>query len=143
MQNYYNLLYREEEREMIPLCAAEGIGLIPWSPLARGYLARRSFDDKSTARSTSDEFADRLYDPAIDEAVVRRNAEVADRLGVPPAQVALAWLLAKPGVSAPIIGASKPQHLEDALASLQLKLSGDDVKTLEDAYRPHGMLGLR
>ena len=120
MQNHYNLVYREEEREMIPLCLDEGIGLIPWSPLARGFLAgnRRRQDKGETTRARSDDFAHRLYYGDDDFHVVERVAEIATKRGVPNAQVALAWLLQKPGVTAPIVGATKPNHLADALAAL-------------------------
>jgi aryl-alcohol dehydrogenase (NADP+) len=141
MQNHYNLVYREEEREMIPLCVDQKVGLIPWSPLARGYLARTRDTIKDTVRSESDRFADHLYQQESDLAVVDRNAEVAARLGVKPAQTALAWLLGKPGVVAPIVGASKPQHLQDAIAALDIELSEDDVKSLEEPYQPHPVLG--
>ncbi len=141
MQNYVNLLYREEEREMLPLCAAEGIGVIPWSPLARGRLTR-DWDDHS-ARSETDEFGKRLYanSAAADRKVVARVAEVAARRGVPRAQVALAWLLAKPVITAPIVGATKLQHLEDALAALSLKLSAEEIGLLEEPYIPHAVAG--
>lgn len=139
MQNHYNLVYREEEREMIPLCRAEGIGIIPWSPLARGMLAgnRRA----GTARAKSDDIAQRLYVSESDDRVVDRVAEVAKERGVPPAQVALAWLLHQPAVTAPIIGASKPHHLTDALAATDLKLSTDEIAALEEPYVPHPVLG--
>ncbi len=141
MQNHYNLIYREEEREMIPLCVDQGVGLIPWSPLARGYLARTRDTIRTTVRAESDPFAEHLYRSEGDLDVVDRNAEVAARLGVKPAQTALAWLLGKPGVVAPIIGASKPHHLQDALAALELELSAEDVAALEEPYRPHPVLG--
>ena len=130
MQNHYNLIYREEEREMIPLCQAEGIGLIPWSPLARGLLAgtRKTPDDKTpTARAASDDFAWKLYDHPADIDVMRACQAVADRLGVQPAQVAIAWLLTKPAMTAPIIGATKIEHLETAIAAVDLKLSDEDI----------------
>ncbi|HEX7036125.1 MAG TPA: aldo/keto reductase [Pseudomonadales bacterium] len=141
MQNHYNLLYREEEREMNPLCVDQKVGLIPWSPLARGYLARTSQTIRETVRAGTDEFAQRLYHRPSDFQIVDRNAEVAARLGVKPAQTALAWLLGRPGVVAPIIGASKPHHLDDAVAALDLELSEDDVKSLEELYEPHPVLG--
>jgi aryl-alcohol dehydrogenase (NADP+) len=139
MQNHYNLAYREEEREMIPLCRAEGVGLIPWSPLARGLLTgnRKS----QTVRSRTDDFARNLYTRDADEAVADRVAEVASARGVPPAQVALAWLLAKPEVTAPIVGASKMAHLEDAVAALSVKLTAEEVARLEEPYVPHPVLG--
>jgi aryl-alcohol dehydrogenase-like predicted oxidoreductase len=141
MQNYVNLLYREEEREMLPLCAAEGIGVIPWSPLARGRLTR-PWDDK-THRSETDETGKRLYTKSAeaDRTVVERVGEVAKQRGVPRAQVALAWVLAKPVVTAPIVGATKLQHLEDALAAVSLKLSADEIKALEEPYVPHAVVG--
>nr|WP_294518305.1 aldo/keto reductase [uncultured Rhodopila sp.] len=141
MQNYVNLLYREEEREMLPLCAAEGIGVIPWSPLARGRLTRDW--DETSARSETDEFGKTLYARTADadRRVVERVAEVAARRGVPRAQVALAWLLAKPFVTAPIVGATKLQHLEDALAAVSLKLSAEEIAALEEPYVPHAVAG--
>jgi 1-deoxyxylulose-5-phosphate synthase len=141
MQNYYNLLYREEEREMLRLCQAEGIGVIPWSPLARGRLTRDW--DESSARSETDEFGKTLYanTAEADRKVVERVAEVASRRGVPRAQVALAWLLHKPVVTAPIVGASKPQHLEDAVAALSLKLTSEEMAALEEPYVPHAAAG--
>ena len=141
MQNHYNLLYREEEREMIPLCRTEGIGLIPWSPLARGRLARQP--QAGTVRSKTDDFATTLYSKTTesDDKVVGRLQSVAEARGVPPAQVALAWLLHKPEVTAPIVGASKGQHLEDAVAALSLKLTGEEMKALEEPYVPHPIAG--
>jgi 1-deoxyxylulose-5-phosphate synthase len=143
MQNHYNLLYREEEREMIPLCQTEGIGIIPWSPLARGRLARPWEDEPTTTRAGTDEFGKFLYSKTqeADRRVVERVGQIAKAKGVPPAQVALAWLLHKPGVTAPIIGASKPHHLNDALATLTLTLSPDEIKALEEPYIPHPILG--
>jgi aryl-alcohol dehydrogenase (NADP+) len=143
MQNHYNLVYREEEREMIPLCRAEGIGLIPWSPLARGFLAgnRRRQDHGETLRAKTDDFAHRMYYQDSDFAVVDRVGEIAQRRGVSSAQVALAWLLRRPGVTAPIIGASKPHHLEDALKALVLKLEDAELEALAEPYRPHPVLG--
>ncbi|MBR2813628.1 MAG: aldo/keto reductase [Reyranella sp.] len=141
MQNHYNLLYREEEREMIPLCRDEGIGIIPWSPLARGVLAGNR--QAGTARARTDEYSRQLYDATrdADERVVDRVAKTAEKLGVPPAQVALAWLLQKHGVTAPIIGASKPRHLDDGIAALDLSLSSEDIKGLEEPYVPHSVRG--
>jgi aryl-alcohol dehydrogenase-like predicted oxidoreductase len=141
MQNYVNLLYREEEREMLPLCAAEGIGVIPWSPLARGRLTR-DWDDHS-ARSETDEFGRTLYAKSADadRKVVEQVAKVAAARGVPRAQVALAWVLAKPVITAPIIGATKLHHLDDALAAASLKLSAEEIATLEAAYVPHAVTG--
>ncbi len=138
MQNYYNLLYREEEREMLPLCADEGIAVIPWSPLARGRLTRDW--DATTARSETDEFGKRLYFDD-DRVVVERVGDVATKRGVPRAQVALAWVLAKPGVSAPIIGATKLEHLDDAVAAVDLDLTDEEISWLEDAYQPHEVAG--
>ncbi|HTY83313.1 MAG TPA: aldo/keto reductase [Silvibacterium sp.] len=143
MQNHYNLVYREEEREMIPLCSAEGVGLIPWSPLARGFLAgNRSRQDRGeTVRAKTDAFAHDMYYRDSDFTVVDRVTEFAKKHGVSNAQVALAWLLSKPGVTAPIIGASKMQHLEDALQALELHLDADEIKALEEPYEPHPVLG--
>jgi aryl-alcohol dehydrogenase (NADP+) len=139
MQNHWNLVYREEEREMSPLCQAEGIGMLPWSPLARGLLAgnRKS----GTLRSKADDYALKLYTREADDRVVDCVQELAKDRGVPPAQVALAWLLHKPGVTAPIIGASKPHHLEDAVAALALKLNAQEIERLEEVYIPHPVLG--
>jgi aryl-alcohol dehydrogenase-like predicted oxidoreductase len=143
MQNHYNLVYREEEREMLPLCREEGIGVIPWSPLARGFLAgnRRKEDLGETVRAKTDDYAHNLYYQESDFEVVRRVTEVAQRRGVPNAQVALAWVIQQPGITAPIIGASKPGHLEDAIAALSLKLGDDELKSLAEPYRPHPVLG--
>jgi aryl-alcohol dehydrogenase-like predicted oxidoreductase len=143
MQNHYNLLYREEEREMIPQCIDQGIGVIPWSPLARGVLAgnRTRTGEKLTTRANTDSFSDYLYKPEVDFAVVDRAGEVASERGVPSAQVALAWLLHKPGVTAPIVGATKLAHLEDALAAEQLTLSEDEIARLEEPYVPHAVAG--
>ncbi len=143
MQNHYNLVYREEEREMIPLCREEGIGVIPWSPLARGFLAgnRRKEDFGETVRSKTDSFAHGLYYQPSDFAVVERVGEIARARGVPNAQVALAWILQQPGVTAPIVGASKMQHLEDAVAALSLKLDERELQALAEPYQPHGVLG--
>jgi aryl-alcohol dehydrogenase (NADP+) len=140
MQNHYNLLYREEEREMNPLCADQGVGLIPWSPLARGYLARTPETLQDTVRANSDEFTKSLYKTS-DVEIVARNAETAARLGVKPAQTALAWLLSKPGVTAPIIGASKLEQLDDAIGAVEVALADDDIKALEDVYEPHAIAG--
>jgi aryl-alcohol dehydrogenase-like predicted oxidoreductase len=142
MQNHYNLVYREEEREMIPFCLDLGVGILPWSPLARGLLAgtRGRGGERRTVRANSDEFGDTLYTDD-DFAVVDAVVEVAQERGVKPAQVALAWLLAKPGVTAPIIGATKLQHLEDALGALDLELSDEEIKRLEAPYRPHPIRG--
>jgi aryl-alcohol dehydrogenase-like predicted oxidoreductase len=143
MQNHYNLLYREEEREMIPLCIDQGVGVIPWSPLARGVLAgnRTRSGERRTTRAGSDQFTDYLYDQPTDFDVVERVAEVAAQRGVPPAQIALAWLLHRPGVTAPIVGATKLQHLQDALAAETLTLSDEEIARVEEAYVPHPVLG--
>lgn len=138
MQNHYNLLYREEEREMLPLCANQEIGVIPWSPLARGRLTRDW--DESTERAQTDEFGKTLYMPS-DQQIVERVAAVAEKRGVPKAQVALAWVLSKTVITAPIIGASKPHHLDDAVEALKLKLSREEIKTLEETYVPHQVAG--
>ncbi len=145
MQGHYNLVYREEEREMLPLCESEGIGVIPWSPLARGLLAgsRKSLDDReSTARAKADTFSSQLYDQPGDWEVVEATQRVAAARNVPPAQVALAWLLSRPGVTAPIIGATKPEHLEDAVRAVSLKLTAEELKALEAPYKPHEVRGM-
>jgi aryl-alcohol dehydrogenase (NADP+) len=141
MQNHYNLLYREEEREMIPLCRAESLGLSPWSPLARGLLARSR--QAGTVRSTTDDFATRLYAGTTesDDKVIARVQALAAAHGVPPARIALAWLLHKPGVTAPIVGASKPQHIEDAVGALSIKLTAEEMVSLEQPYVPHPVVG--
>jgi 1-deoxyxylulose-5-phosphate synthase len=143
MQNHYNLLYREEEREMIGLCTAEGIGVIPWSPMARGRLARPWDERDGTERAASDEFGKTLYarTEAADRIVVDRVGEVAAARGVSRAQIALAWMLNKPAVTAPIIGATRPHHLEDAVAALSIKLSPEEIARLEEPYVPHPVLG--
>ena len=146
MQNHYNLVYREEEREMNPLCLDQGIGLLPWSPLARGFLAgnRKRGEDKTageTSRAQTDDFAHSLYYQDSDYDVVDKVTEIAGRRGVSNAQVALAWLLAQPGVTAPIIGASKPHHLDDALAALTLTLEPAELEALSQPYKPHTVLG--
>jgi aryl-alcohol dehydrogenase (NADP+) len=143
MQNHYNLVYREEEREMLPLCRAEGVAVIPWSPLARGFLAGNRTRDRSgeTTRSRSDSFAHRMYYEEGDFAIVDRVVELAGRRGVTPAQIALAWLLHQPGVTAPIVGASKMPHLEQAVAALDIQLSPEERAYLEAPYRPHPILG--
>jgi aryl-alcohol dehydrogenase-like predicted oxidoreductase len=143
MQNHYNLVYREEEREMIPQCIDQGVGVLPWSPLARGLLAgtRTREGERLTTRARTDQFADSLYTPEVDFAVVDRVAEVARERGIPSVQVALAWLLHKPGVTAPIVGATKPGHLEDALAAEQLTLGEDEIARLEEPYVPHAVSG--
>jgi 1-deoxyxylulose-5-phosphate synthase len=143
MQPHYNLVYREEEREMIPQCIDQGVGIIPWSPLARGLLAgnRNREGARNTTRSDTDGFTDYLYGQPTDFDVVERVAEVAAERRVPPAQIALAWLLGRPGVTAPIVGATKVGHLADALAAEQLELSDDEVARLEEPYVPHPVLG--
>jgi 1-deoxyxylulose-5-phosphate synthase len=142
MQNHYNLIYREEEREMIPLCRDQDVGVIPWSPLARGVLVgnRERGGARNTVRADTDAFAARLYDDA-DFDVVDALRAVAEERGLPPAQVALAWLLTKPGVTAPIVGATKLAHLEDAVAAVDVTLSDDEISRLEAPYRPHPVLG--
>jgi len=142
MQPHYNLLYREEEREMLPLCAEEGIGVIPWSPLARGRLTR-PWGDPGGGRAARDEYGKALYrlTEASDHAVVDRLNQLAEAREVPPAQIALAWMLHKSAVTAPIIGASKPQHLDDAVAALSLRLSPNEIAALEEPYVPHPVLG--
>ena len=143
MQNHYNLVYREEEREMIPQCIDQGVGVIPWSPLARGFLTgtRTRSGERRTTRAETDRFTDSLYGRDEDFDVADRVAEVAAARGVPAAQVALAWLLHKPGVTAPIVGATKLGHLEDALAAASLSLSDDEIARLEEPYVPHPVLG--
>jgi 1-deoxyxylulose-5-phosphate synthase len=143
MQNHYNLLYREEEREMIPQCIDQGVAVIPWSPLARGFLAgnRSRAGERLTVRANSDQYADLWYTPEADYPVIDRVTEVAAARGVPNAQVALAWLLHKRGVTAPIVGATKVSHVEDALAAEQLELSDSEIETLEEPYMPHAVAG--
>ena len=144
MQNHYNLVYREEEREMIPQCIDQGVAVVPWSPLARGLLAgtRTREGERLTTRARSDPFGESLYTPEVDFAVVDRVSEVAAERGVPMAQVALAWLLHKPGVTAPIVGATKAEHLDDALAAEQLALSDEEGARLEEPYVPHRVSGI-
>ena len=139
MQDHYNLLYREEEREMLPLCLAEGLGVIPWSPLARGRLARAV--DAPTARDASDEYTKKLYDQPGDAEVVAANRAVAAARGVSPAVTALAWLLSRPAVTAPIIGATRPEHLETAVHALDVQLTEAEVAAMEAPYRPHPVRG--
>jgi 1-deoxyxylulose-5-phosphate synthase len=142
MQNHYNLVYREEEREMIPQCVDMGVGIIPWSPLARGFLtgSRTRDGQKLTRRAETDQFGDTLYSTADFDVVDRLN-EVAAKRDLPAAQVALAWLLHKPGVSAPIVGATKLRHLDDAIASVDVQLSTEEIDRLEEPYRPHAISG--
>jgi aryl-alcohol dehydrogenase-like predicted oxidoreductase len=144
MQNHYNLVYREEEREMLPLCLDQKVGCIPWSPLARGFLSgsRKRGDGKSeTTRAKSDDFAHNMYYRDSDFTVVDRVTEIATQRDVKPAQIALAWILSRPAVSAPIVGASKLYQLEDAIAAVSLKLTPDEIKSLEEPYEPHPILG--
>jgi aryl-alcohol dehydrogenase-like predicted oxidoreductase len=142
MQNHYNLLYREEEREMIGLCQSEGIGVIPWSPLARGRLTR-AWQSETTKRFETDKFGNAMYAKSeeADRQVVDRLGEIAEKRGVPRAQLALAWLLSKPAITAPIVGATKPHHLEDAVAALSLRLTPEEIASLEEPYTPHPLLG--
>jgi aryl-alcohol dehydrogenase-like predicted oxidoreductase len=141
MQNHYNLLYREEEREMIPLCQSEGIGVIPWSPLARGRLAR-PWQSETTKRYETDQFGKTMYSrtEAADRSVVDRLGQIAEQRGVPRAQIALAWMFTKP-VTSPIVGATKPHHLQDAVAALSLRLTPEEIASLEEPYMPHPILG--
>jgi aryl-alcohol dehydrogenase (NADP+) len=143
MQNHYNLIYREEEREMIPLCEEEGIGIIPWSPLARGFLAgnRRKEDYGSTARARTDEYAQTMYYDDSDFEVVNRVGKIAQQRDVSNAQIALAWVLQQPGITSPIIGASKMQHLADAVKATEITLDEGELKALDEVYRPHKVLG--
>jgi len=143
MQNHYNLIYREEEREMMPLCREEGVAVTPWSPLARGFVAgnRRPEDFGDTIRAKTDEYGKRLYYQPSDFKVVEQLSEIAKKRGLPNAQVALAWLLAQPGVTAPIVGASKIAHLDDAVAALDIKLDAAELKALAQPYQPHPVLG--
>src|SRR5581483_10592964 len=142
MQNHYNLIYREEEREMIPLCIDQGVALIPWSPLARGFLTgTRKRDGGSTTRSEVDTFAKDMYYSEDDFKVADAVAEVAKKRGISAAQVALAWVLQAPGVTSPIVGATKTQQLKDLIGAVDLKLTADEVTALEKPYKPHGILG--
>jgi 1-deoxyxylulose-5-phosphate synthase len=143
MQNHYNLVYREEEREMIPQCIDQGVAVLPWSPLARGLLAgnRTREGERLTERARTDSFGDSLYTPEADFAVVDRVAEVAAARGLPAARIALAWLLHKPGVTAPIVGATKIEHLDDAVAAEQLTLTDEEIGRLEEPYVPHAISG--
>ncbi len=143
MQDHYNLLYREEEREMIPQCLDQGVGILPWSPLARGLLAgnRTREGERLTRRAETDSFGDSLYVPEVDFDVVDQVVALASERNVPPAQIALAWLLQRPGVTAPIVGATKEQHVEDALAGEQLELSSEETARLEEPYIPHAVSG--
>jgi aryl-alcohol dehydrogenase (NADP+) len=143
MQNHYNLVYQEEAREMLPLCREEGIGVIPWSPLARGFLAgnRQKVGEGDTKRAKSDGFAHEMYYEEGDFAILDRVIELAKRKGVKPAQIALAWLLHQPGITAPIIGATKMYQLEEAIAAVEIELSAEDCAYLEEPYQPHPILG--
>jgi aryl-alcohol dehydrogenase-like predicted oxidoreductase len=142
MQPHYNLIYREEEREMIPFCIDQQIAVIPWSPLARGLLTgKRSRERTETERARTDAFGKSLYGQEADFEIVSRVHQLAEQKGIPTAQVALAWMLSKPGITAPIIGASKPGHIEDAVAALSVKLTPEEVKSLEELYQPHPVLG--
>jgi aryl-alcohol dehydrogenase-like predicted oxidoreductase len=143
MQNHLNLLYREEEREMLPLCISERIGVIPWSPLARGKLARPWEESPSTQRGATDEFGKNLYAHAAnaDRVVVERVQAISKARGIPAAQIGLAWHLHKPGITSPIVGATKPAHLKDAIAAVEVDLSAEEIKSLEEAYVPHPVAG--
>lgn len=143
MQNHYNLVYREEEREMIPQCIDQGIGLIPWSPLARGFLAgnRKISGGGDTPRAKSDEYANEMYFRDEDFSVANRAQKIGEARNVTSSQIALAWLLNKSHITAPIIGASKMEHLEGAIAALEIKLSEEEIASLEEAYQPHPVLG--
>ena len=140
MQNHYNLVYREEEREMIPLCLDQGVGLIPWSPMARGFFTKKRTEEGDTTRSKSDPFAKQLYYRPEDFDVSERANEVAAGRGVSGSQIALAWVLSKPHIISPIIGATKMDHLEQAIAALEIKLTEDEIKQLEEPYKPHPVL---
>jgi aryl-alcohol dehydrogenase-like predicted oxidoreductase len=143
MQNHYNLVYREEEREMIPQCIDQGVGVLPWSPLARGLLAgnRTREGERLTTRAGTDAFGDSLYDPEVDFTVVDRVSEIAAERGVPGPQVALAWLMQRPGVTAPIVGATRAAHVDDAVAAEALELTAEEVSRLEEPYVPHAVSG--
>jgi aryl-alcohol dehydrogenase-like predicted oxidoreductase len=144
MQPHYNLVYREEEREMLPFCADQKIAVIPWSPLARGVLTgNRTREKEETERAKTDPFSKSLYSEESDFDIVDRVTEIAKEKGIPNAQVALAWMLSKPVITAPIIGASKPGHLEDAVAALSITLSEDEIRRLEELYKPHPVLGFQ
>ncbi len=141
MQDHYNLIYREEEREMLPLCRAEGIGVIPWSPLARGVLARPHKERDTTSRAKNDPLRASRYHDESDEAIVGRVGEIARKRGIPNAQVALAWVLAQPGITAPIVGATKMSHIEDAVKALDVTLDDEELRVLAEPYRPHPVIG--
>jgi aryl-alcohol dehydrogenase-like predicted oxidoreductase len=143
MQNHYNLIYREEEREMLPLCADQGVGVIPWSPLARGRLTRE-VGESATVRADNDAFGKNLYpEEQADNVIIERVGHVAKQLGVPRAQVGLAWLLSNDTVTAPIVGTTKPHHLDDAVASVEVDLGQEQISFLEEPYRPHAIAGFR
>jgi aryl-alcohol dehydrogenase-like predicted oxidoreductase len=141
MQNFYNLIYREEEREMMKLCQSEGVGVIPWSPLARGRLAR-AWESEVTKRSGSDQYSKVLFAQTdeADRKVIDRLGEISEKRGVPRAQVALAWVLSKPYITAPIVGATKPHHLKDAVAALSLRLTPEEIVSLEEPYTSHSIV---
>jgi aryl-alcohol dehydrogenase-like predicted oxidoreductase len=143
MQNHYNLVYREEEREMIPLCLDQGVAVIPWSPLARGFLAgnRKPGNEESTTRAKSDPIAKRMYREEYDFGVAETVGTIARQRGVTPAQIACAWILQAPGVTAPIVGATKAHHLRELIATVDISLGKEEVETLEKPYRPHPVLG--
>ncbi len=142
MQPHYNLIYREEEREMLPFCVDQKIAVIPWSPLARGMLTRKANKERNdTERAKTDQFGKSLYGMDVDFEIVNRVTAIAEKRSIPNAQVALAWMLTKPAITAPIIGASKPGHLEDAVAALEVKLANDEIKQLEELYVPHPVMG--
>ena len=141
MQNHYNLVYREEEREMIPACIDQGIGLIPWSPIARGFLSRKRSEVNDTIRAQTDDYAHAMYYRDEDFDVAERAQQVAAERGVSPSQLALAWVLSKPYITAPIIGSSKMEHLDQSIAALEIKLTPEEIKRLEEPYRPHPVLG--
>ena len=141
MQNHYNLIYREEEREMLPLCRDQGIAVLPWSPLARGVLAGNRKPGSTTIRAQTDEYSRRLYDQDGDSQVADRTAEVAMNRGLKPAQVALAWLRSRPEVTAPVLGVTRMEHLEEAVASLGVVLEPNEIRTLEECYKPHWVRG--
>jgi aryl-alcohol dehydrogenase-like predicted oxidoreductase len=145
MQPYYNLLYREEEREMLPLCQEEGIGVIPWSPLARGHLARPWEEQSATVRSTNDPYAQTLYEKTqdVDKKIIDRVTDLAKTRGVSQSQIALAWLFSKPVVTAPIVGTTKIEHLEKAIAAISVKLSEEEIQKLEELYEPHTVTGIK
>jgi aryl-alcohol dehydrogenase-like predicted oxidoreductase len=140
MQNHYSLIYREEEREMMKLCAAEGIGVILWSPLARGKLTQ-PWAAEATKRSETDQFSEASYSKEADKKVVDRLGEVAERRGIPRATLALAWVLSKPAITSPIVGATKPNHLADAVAALQVKPTAEEIASLEEPYGAHPVVG--